>query len=114
MSPSRAHRILNAWIEIETALRQALPACSVRPPQQPTELLSALRINGRIGPDEEAKILALREIRNHVAHAPDEPTETETNRFLSEVQELKLFLERSQNGAPGDGIESSGPNGPAC
>jgi hypothetical protein len=95
MSSSRAEKILEAWIDLETTLRAALPVCSVQPPKQPQELLSALRINGRIGPLEEARILALREIRNHIAHLPEEPSEKETDRFLGEVQDLKRALKKA-------------------
>jgi len=87
-----ATRILEAWIHLENALREALPACSVQPPTQPSELLSALRINRQIGQDEETRVLALREIRNRVAHAPDEPSYEEVDRFEKEVEALKAHL----------------------
>ncbi len=92
MTESTATRILEAWIELEEALRNSLPVCSVQPPTQPSELLSALRINHQIGPDEEARILALREIRNRVAHTLDEPPHEETARFEAEVEALKTHL----------------------
>ena len=88
MADSTADRILRAWSELEAALRAALPFCSVAPPTQPAELLSALRIIHRIGPEEEARILALREIRNRVAHDPEEPPEAETRTFEEEVAVL--------------------------
>lgn len=93
-----ATRILEAWVELEGALRAALPVCSVAPPTQPTELLSALRINHRIGEEEEARILALREARNRVAHAPEEPPEGEAARFEAEVVALMQALEGSPPG----------------
>lgn len=96
MDDSPATRILAAWADLEDALRRALPVCSVAPPTQPTELLSALRINHRIGAGEEARILALREIRNRVAHDPAEPPEAEAGAFEAEVAELKTGL----SGAP--------------
>jgi hypothetical protein len=89
---STANRILEAWIQLEKALREALPVCSVQPPTQPSELLSALRINHQIGHDEEARILSLREIRNRVAHLPDEPPCEEAGRFEEEVEALKAHL----------------------
>ena len=92
MNQSTATRILEAWIQLENALRAALPVCSVRPPTQPSELLSALRINHQIGHDEEARVLALREIRNRVAHAPSEPSRDEVDRFEEEVEALKAHL----------------------
>jgi hypothetical protein len=92
MADSTADRILDAWMRLETALREALPVCSVAPPTQPTELLSALRINHRIGPQEEERILALREIRNRVAHDPQEPSETEADGFEEEVKALVRLL----------------------
>jgi hypothetical protein len=88
MSATPAARILNAWVELETALRAALPVCSVAPPTQPTELLAALRINHRVGPEEEARVLTLREARNRVAHTPDEPPEEEAVRYEREVAAL--------------------------
>ena len=91
-------RILESWIRLEDALRAALPACSVQPPTQPSELLSALRLNHRIGPEEEARIRALRELRNRVAHAPEEPASEEADRFQEEVQAL---MARLAGGAPG-------------
>ena len=91
VSPN-AHRILQAWVALESALRGALPVCSVRPPTQPSELLSALRINHRIGEAEERRILALREVRNRVAHAPGDPSSDEADRFEEEVTDLKTHL----------------------
>lgn len=88
MEHSPSMRILAAWVELEGALRKALPSCSVAPPNQPSELLSALRINGRIGPDEEARIRALRTTRNRVAVAPDEPDAEEADRFEAEAGSL--------------------------
>lgn len=92
MSASPADRILEAWVELEGALRNALPVCSVAPPTQPGELLAALRINHRIGQEEEDRILALREIRNRVAYDPGEPPEEEAARFEGQVAELKAHL----------------------
>ena len=92
MSDTPATRILNAWVELETALRKALPVCAVAPPTQPAELLSALRINHRISPGEEARILLLRETRNRVAHDPDEPPEEEAVGYEAEVEALKRHL----------------------
>jgi uncharacterized protein YutE (UPF0331/DUF86 family) len=83
---------MEAWIRLETALRKALPVCSIQPPTQPSELLSALRINGRIGPDEESRILALREIRNRVAHGAHDPSPTEANELDQEIDTLTALL----------------------
>ena len=85
---SPANRILDAWAELEKGLRAALPFCSVQPPTQPAELLSALRINHQIGPEEESRIMALREVRNRVAHDPEDPLEEEVQRFEKEVREI--------------------------
>jgi len=93
MSPSTAERILNAWIELEDTLRNALPLCSVAPPTQPVELLSALRINHRIDQAEEEEILSLREARNRVAYQPDEPSEEEARRYEKAVAGLRARLE---------------------
>ena len=98
MSHTPATRIMNAWVELETALREALPVCSVAPPTQPTELLSALRINHRIGPEEEERILALRESRNRIAHTPEEPPEEEAARYEAEVAALRSHLGGSPPG----------------
>lgn len=87
-----ATRIQNAWVELETALREALPVCSIAPPTQPSELLSALRINHRIGEAEEERVMALREIRNRVAFTPGEPPEAEASRYEAEVAQLKRLL----------------------
>jgi len=92
MSQTPATRILEAWIQLEEALRGALPVCSVAPPTQPTELLSALRINHRIGESEEGRVLALREIRNRVAHALEEPPEAEAQTFEAEAADLRAAL----------------------
>jgi hypothetical protein len=86
-----ATRIMNAWVELEAALRQALPVCSVAPPTQPTELLSALRIGHRIGAEEEERILALRRIRNRASHAQEDPPEEEAAEYEAEV---RVLLER--------------------
>lgn len=90
-----AARIMKGWVELEDALREALPVCSVSPPTQPTELLSALRINHRIGPGEEERILALRHTRNRIAHALEEPPEDEAAGYEAEVASLKELLEGS-------------------
>lgn len=93
---ANATRIMEAWIELERALRTALPVCSVQPPTQPSELLSALRINHRIDQDQEERILALREIRNRAAYAPEGPSPEEADAFEREVRDLRSFLESSQ------------------
>ncbi len=93
-----ALRVLQAWCDLETALRGALPACSVAPPTQPSELLAALRINRRIGPEEEAEVMALRELRNRAAHTLEEPPEHEAARYEARVAELKGRL---AGGLPG-------------
>lgn len=92
MTDTPADRILNAWVALEAALRTALPVCSVAPPTQPGELLSALRLNHRIGAGEEERVLALRQTRNRVAHAPEEPSEAEATRFEEEVARLRATL----------------------
>jgi len=99
MKETPAHRIMKAWVELEAGLRRALPVCSVAPPTQPTELLSALRINRRIGPEEEGRIMALREIRNRVAHQPEEPPEDEAIRYEEEVAALRTTLETPPPGS---------------
>ena len=99
MSASTADRILNAWVELEGALRKALPVCSVAPPTQPVELLSALRINHAIGEEEEERVLALREIRNRVAHDPAEPSEEEARAFEEDVRALMTFLSTEKTDA---------------
>ena len=98
MSDGPAHRILNAWTELEHAMRQALPVCSIAPPNQPGELLAALRINHRIGLAEEERIQALRDTRTRVAHDPEEPPEEEATRFETEVAVLKELLAGSPPG----------------
>ncbi len=92
MNQSNANRILEAWVQLEAALRAALPVCSIQPPTQPLELLSALRINGQIGPREEAEVMSLREIRNRVAHDPDEPSIQETEAYEEKVEGLITLL----------------------
>jgi len=99
MTETPATRIMKAWVELEAALRGALPVCSVAPPTQPTELLSALRINHRIGPEEEERILALREIRNRAAHQPEEPPEDEAIRYEEESAALRRNLETPPSGS---------------
>jgi uncharacterized protein YutE (UPF0331/DUF86 family) len=101
-----ARRMLAAWTELEDALRRALPVCSVAPPTQPSELLSALRINRSIGPEEEERISALRETRNRVAHAGEDPGEKEASSFEAEVEALVAYLR--------DRGEVPGPRGDAC
>ena len=88
MDDAPSSRILSAWVKLETALRGALPACSVAPPNQPSELLSALRINRTIGMEQEALIANLREIRNRVAHDPEELAEDKAVRFEAAVEDL--------------------------
>jgi len=102
MTESSATRILEAWSRLEAGLRQALPVCAVQPPTQPLEMLSALRINGQLGPDEEEEVLALREIRNRVAHSPEEPEEAAAEEYESKVEDLL------------SGLGVSGRGGPAC
>ena len=92
MNESTATRIMKSWVELEEALRGALPVCSVQPPTQPSELLSALRINHQIGPGEEERILALREIRNRVAHDPEEPSAAEADAYAAEAAALKARI----------------------
>lgn len=92
MAKGTAERVLEAWVALERALREALPVCSVAPPTQPLELLSALRINHRIGEEEERRILALRETRNRVSVEPTEPTEGEAQAYEEEIAALKEFL----------------------
>jgi hypothetical protein len=93
---SPATRILKAWIRLEDVLRSALPVCSVQPPTQPAELLSALRINHQIGQDQETRILALREIRNRTAHSPEEPPADEANRFEREAETLMTAIRKEE------------------
>jgi hypothetical protein len=88
MSDTAAGRIMEAWKDLEQGLRAALPVCSVAPPTQPSELLSALRINHSIGEEEERRIRNLREIRNRVAHGGREAEEGEADAFESEVRDL--------------------------
>ena len=100
MPDSNATRILEAWIRLEEGLRKALPVCAVQPPTQPLELLSALRINGQIAVTEEERVLALREIRNRVAHDPDEPADVEAEAFEQAVSELLGSLQRDAGSTP--------------
>jgi hypothetical protein len=100
MSKSPATRILDAWVELEGALRAALPICSVAPPTQPSELLAALRINHRIGPQEEARIQTLRETRNRIAHDPGEPEVGEALAFEEEVLSLMAALNQGPSENP--------------
>ena len=92
MSEDAARRIMEAWVELETAMRNALPVCSVSPPNQPTELLAALRINHRIGEGEEQRIVALRELRNRAAYQPEAPSREVADQFEAEVARLKGHL----------------------
>lgn len=92
MSEDAAHRIMNAWVELETSLRRALPVCSISPPNQPAELLSALRISHRIGEEEERRILALRELRNRAAYEAEGPSGEAADEFEAEVARLKAHL----------------------
>ena len=101
MSARPADRIMEGWVELEGALRNALPVCSVAPPTQPSELLAALRINHSIGEAEEAQILELREIRNRVAYRASEPTEEEAARYESRVQKLVERLAGGSGSDPG-------------
>jgi uncharacterized protein YutE (UPF0331/DUF86 family) len=97
MGDTPADRILAAWAELESALRRALPACAVAPPTQPSEVLSALRINGMLGPEEEERVMDLRRTRNRVAHQVEEPSPEEVVTYLEEVAALQAAL----RGAPG-------------
>ncbi len=89
---------MEAWVDLEGALRGALPVCSVAPPNQPGELLAALRINHMIGQVEEDRILALREMRNRVAYEPRDPSEEEAARYEDQVADLKAVLSRATSG----------------
>lgn len=100
MNTTPATRILDAWIRLEAGLRKALPVCSVQPPTQPLELLSALRINGQIGAEEEEAVLALRETRNRAAHSPDEPPAAEADAFEREVARLLSALLPGDSSSP--------------
>jgi hypothetical protein len=93
-----AQRILEAWVELERALRSALPVCSVAPPTQPVELLSALRINHRIGEAEEEEIMDLRETRNRVAYDPAEPEEELAREYETRVARVKAILAQALPG----------------
>jgi uncharacterized protein YutE (UPF0331/DUF86 family) len=92
MDDSAAARIITAWAELEGSLRSALPACSLVPPTQPAELLAALRINGVLGPEEEERIVALRRLRNRVAHGMEEPSPDAAADYLAEVDSLLAVL----------------------
>lgn len=94
MSDSAAEQVLKTWIDLETAMRDALPVCSVAPPTQPAELLAALRVNQRIDAEDEALIRLLREERNRIAHAEQEPAEEEVQSFVEAVAGLKRKLRR--------------------
>lgn len=94
MSESNAGQIIASWIDLEAAMRDALPFCSVAPPTQPAELLAALRVNRSIGAEEEALIRSLREERNRIAHAEQEPTEEEVRAFMEAVSGLTNKLRR--------------------
>ena len=93
-----AARIFQAWIHLEEALRGALPVCSVQPPTQPAELLAALRIQGRLGPEEEASILDLRAIRNRIAHQEQDPPPQEADDFEAAVRTLLDHLQTTEPG----------------
>ena len=97
MGDTPADRILAAWAELESALREALPVCAVAPPTQPFEVLSALRIIGVLGPEEEGRVMDLRRARNRVAHQVEEPSPKEAATYLEEVAALRAAL----RGAPG-------------
>jgi hypothetical protein len=98
MADSPGARILKSWVDLEAALRGALPVCSVAPPTQPSELLAALRINHSLGPDEEALVRSLREIRTRVAHSGQEPPEAEAAEFEEAVEGIKLRLRQGALG----------------
>ena len=89
---SPALRILSSWSELERALRDALPACSLVPPTQPAELLAALRVIDAIGAEDEAEVTALREIRNRVAHLPEEPSVEEAEAYEARVEDVRRRL----------------------
>jgi hypothetical protein len=90
---------MKSWVVLETSLREALPVCSVAPPTQPSELLAALRINGKIGPEEEARIRALRQKRNRVAHTLEEPPPSDADAFEAAVEEIQAKLRDEPAGA---------------
>ncbi len=87
-SPTPAQAILEAWRDLETALRNLLPACSLAPPNQPGELLAALRVLGILGPEEEVEVQELRRERNQVAHSPQEPSLQHVHRYRQRVEAL--------------------------
>jgi hypothetical protein len=93
MEQTPAMRILSAWVELEAALRNALPDCSVAPPTQPAEVLAALLINRRIGAAEEGRIRTLREVRNRVAAVPEEPLAEEAERYEKEAAALAALIQ---------------------
>jgi len=96
-----AQRILLAWTALERALRRALPVCSVAPPNQPGELLAALRINHRLGPEEELEITALRELRTRVAHAAEEPSLAEVTAYEARVAKMMRWVADASPGSSG-------------
>jgi hypothetical protein len=98
MDDSAAVSIITAWTELEASLRSALPACALVPPTQPAELLSALRINGVLGPEEEERIVALRRLRNRVAYGMEEPSPEAATAYLAEVDSLKAALRSPSTG----------------
>jgi spore cortex formation protein SpoVR/YcgB (stage V sporulation) len=56
--------------------------------------LAALRLNQSIGAEEEALIRSLREERNRIAHAEEEPAEEDVRAFVEAVSTLKEKLRR--------------------
>ena len=98
MDDSAEARIITAWAELEASLRSALPVCALVPPTQPAELLSALRINGVLGPGEEERIMALRQWRNRVAHGMEGASLEASTDYLAEVDSLKAVLRSASSG----------------
>lgn len=86
-----AQEILEAWRELEEALRTRLPSCAPAPPSQPGELVTALRLLGGLGPQEEVEIEELRRERNRVAHTPQAPSRDQVRRYR---QRIAVLMER--------------------
>jgi len=83
-----AERIVRAWTELEEALRGALPACSIAPPTQPSELVAALRVSGVLGPEDEARVAELREIRLRAAFGGEDLPDEDAARCEEAVRGL--------------------------
>ncbi len=96
--------LLEEWIELERALREGLPVCTTRPPNQPTELLTALRVTDRIDGALEERVRALRALRNRAAHDPDfTPSAADVRAFRSTVRDVRerLTATRDRTACPG-------------